>query len=224
MIDAAIEAGVTHFYASEWNSDISQKEIYHMRYFRDKQLVRAHLAARAKANPDFKYTLFITGIFAEWSTLPLYGFDHATATATIYGTPAARVGVTSIPDIARYTVESLLLEFKSTNPTTNPSERSIRVQGSAQPFSALVDALGKARGQAYTVTYLDPAGAAEKEEQARLAGDEELAEMMWSIRPLVASGYGVADGNGPLDNDLFGFRPETVDETFRRVYAGASSG
>jgi len=36
MIDAAIRAGVPHVYASEWNSDISQKEIYNMRYFRDK--------------------------------------------------------------------------------------------------------------------------------------------------------------------------------------------
>ena len=36
MIDAAIKTGVTHFYASEWNSDISQPEISGMRYFRDK--------------------------------------------------------------------------------------------------------------------------------------------------------------------------------------------
>jgi hypothetical protein len=98
MIDAAITAGVTHFYPSEWNSDISQREIYNMRYFREKQMVRAHLAARAKENPDFKYTLFITGIFTEWSTLEFYGFDHENATAAIYGKPDARVGVTSIPE------------------------------------------------------------------------------------------------------------------------------
>ena len=221
MIDAAIVAGVTHFYASEWNSDISQKEIYNMRYFRDKQMVRAHLGARAKDNPDFKYTLFITGIFTEWSTLELYGFDHENATAAIYGKPDASVGVTSIPDVARYTVESLLIPFKSTS-STNPSERTTRVQGSAQPFSTLVDALGKARCRQYKVTYQDPVGAAGEQEKARLAGDE-LGEMMWSIRPLVASGYGIADGNGELDNDLFGFWPETVEETFQRIYKGTSS-
>jgi hypothetical protein len=98
MIDAAIKAGVTHFYASEWNSDISQNEIYNMRYFRDKQMVRAHLAARAKETPGFKYTLFVTGIFTEWSALEFYGFDHENFTATIYGKPDARVGVTSIPE------------------------------------------------------------------------------------------------------------------------------
>jgi hypothetical protein len=36
MIQAAVSAGVTHFYPSEWNSDISQREIYSIRYFRDK--------------------------------------------------------------------------------------------------------------------------------------------------------------------------------------------
>ena len=98
MIDAAIRAGVTHVYASEWNSDISQKEIYNMRYFRDKQMVRAHLVVRAKESPGFKYTLFVTGIFTEWSALEFYGFDHENFTATIYGKPDGRVGVTSIPE------------------------------------------------------------------------------------------------------------------------------
>jgi hypothetical protein len=83
--------------------------------------------------------------------------------------------------IARYTVESLLLPFHSVQDAT-ASARTIRVCGLAQPFS---DALSKARGRDYKVTYLDPAEAAEKQEQARLAGDE-LGEMMWSIRPLVA--------------------------------------
>ena len=222
IIDAAITAGVSHFYPSEWNSDISQPAIRNMRYFRDKQTVRDHLATRAKENPGFKYTLFVTGIFTEWSTLPFYGFDHDAATAAVYGTPDARVGVTSIPDVACYTVASLLLV-----PLTSkePAERTIRVQGDTLPFRELVAALGKARGRAYQVTYLDPAGAAEKADEARRAGDE-LGEMMWSIRPLVASGFGVADphpdGRG-LDNGLFGFRPETVEQTFRRVYAGSSS-
>jgi hypothetical protein len=65
---------------------------------------------------------------------------------------------------------------------------------------------------------LDPAEAKEREEQARVEGDEE-AEIMWSIRPLIASGFGVADGEGrELDNGLFDFRAETMEETFKRVY------
>jgi hypothetical protein len=43
--------------------------------------------------------------------------------------------------------------------------------------------------------------------------------MMWSIGPLIASGADVADGEGKdLDNSIFSFRPETMEETFKRVY------
>jgi len=38
MIKAAIASGVQHFYPSRWNSNISQKAIYGLRYFRDKQV------------------------------------------------------------------------------------------------------------------------------------------------------------------------------------------
>jgi hypothetical protein len=69
--------------------------------------------------------------------------------------------LTNISSIARYTVESLLLPFQSVHDAT-ASARTIRVCGSAQPFSTLVDALSKACGRDYKVTYLDLAEAAEK--------------------------------------------------------------
>lgn len=98
MIEAAVSAGVTHFYPSEWNSDISQREIYAMRYFRDKQVTRSHLAATAKLHPEFKYTIFVTGIFTEWAVGEFYGFDHEKYRVVVYGRPDAAVGVTSIPE------------------------------------------------------------------------------------------------------------------------------
>jgi len=65
--------------------------------------------------------------------------------------------------------------------------------------------------------YLEPAEAAKKQEQARLARDEDV-EMMWNVRPLVASGFVIADGEGKkLNNGIFDFRPETIEETFMRV-------
>lgn len=236
MIEAAVQAGVTHFYPSEWNSDISQKEIYSMRYFRDKQVTRSHLAATAKRHPAFKYTLFITGIFTEWSVLEFYGFDHEKLKVSVYGEPNAIVGVTSIPEyvvlpvllfpdsfvqihtnklsIARYTVASLLIPFKPT--TASGSERTIRVEGERTIFQSLVDSLGAAKSVTYETVYLPVADAAAKQEVARLDGNEEN-EMMWSIRPLIASGFGTAGST--LDNELFDFAPETIQATFQRIYS-----
>ncbi|OCL11537.1 NAD(P)-binding protein [Glonium stellatum] len=217
MIEAAIIGGVQHFYPSEWNSDISQKAIYGLRYFRDKQVTRDHLVAKAKGVPGFRYTIFITGIFTEWSVLEFYGFDHKKHTVKVYGKPDARVGLTSIPDIARYTVDSLLIPFEATG--RDGAERVIRVGGEITTFQRVVDLLGEARDVKYSVTYVDPSEAITKEEEARLNGDEE-AQMAWSIVPLISSGFGVPDGipGSKLDNDRFSFIPEKVHETFQRVY------
>jgi hypothetical protein len=114
-------------------------------------------------------------------------------------------------------VSSLLLPFKATTPSG--SERTIRVQATKTTFQALVDALGATKGVKYTTHYLPIEEAAEKEIEAKESGDE-LGEVMWSIRPLVASGYGVADGapGSGLDNELFDFTPETMEDTLRRLF------
>ena len=61
MIEMAITAGVQHFYPSEFGFDLSQPGLYTYRYFRSKQDTRDHLAAKARENPDFRYTLFMNG-------------------------------------------------------------------------------------------------------------------------------------------------------------------
>ena len=94
-----------------------------------------------------------------------------------------------------------------------------RVTGATTTFQGLVDTLGAAKGVKYSVHYRDPAEAAAEEERARLNGDA-LGELMWSIRPLIASGYGVADGapESMLDIAQFDFEPESVEKTFKRLY------
>lgn len=124
--------------------------------------------------------------------------------------------------IARYTVSSLLLPFHATNPTSSGSERTIRVTGTKTTHQGIVDALSAARGTKYTVQYRSLLEAAANEEEARMNGDE-VGEMSWSIRPLLASGFGVADGgalNSTLDNELFDFTPESMEMTFARIYEG----
>lgn len=98
MIDAAVAGGIRNFFPSEYNSDISQKAIYTMRYFRDKHVTRTHLRLKAKEVPGFTYTILVTGVFTEWAVLEFYGFDHAKGLVEAYGRPDARASVTSIPE------------------------------------------------------------------------------------------------------------------------------
>lgn len=86
MIDAAIEAGVTHFYPSEFGVDIDQPFFLQERYFRDKHSTREHLRKRAREVPGFVFTEIIIGAFAETFVLSsVFGLDRQGRTFTYYG-------------------------------------------------------------------------------------------------------------------------------------------
>jgi hypothetical protein len=112
--------------------------------------------------------------------------------------------------IARYTVLSTLLPF-----TPGQQKREIRVVGEHTTFQGLIDVLGEIEGQPYTTKYLPGSEALAEQEKARKDEDEE-AEMAWSLRTLGAGGYAIVPG--PLDNSHFEFEPESVRETFGRVF------
>jgi hypothetical protein len=82
-------------------------------------------------------------------------------------------------------------------------------------WKELVDTLGDIQGVVYTHHHLDPAIAREKEREALEAGDLG-AELAWSAKPLASSGCAIV--GSPLDNDLFGFKPETARETLQKIY------
>jgi hypothetical protein len=96
IIDAAVSAGVTEFYPSEFGSDIAQGGYLTNRYFHDKQITRRHLAETAKRVSEFNYTYLMTGGFAEFALEPLFGTDIDNHTFTFYGGPEKQEPFTSI--------------------------------------------------------------------------------------------------------------------------------
>ncbi|KAJ7921431.1 hypothetical protein B0H13DRAFT_1708208 [Mycena leptocephala] len=210
MVDAAIAGGVRHFYPSELGTDISYGTIGKKRYFRDKVAIREHLRQRAREVPGFAYTLLMTGAFTEFAPSLFNNVDVEKHTASPYGSPDALLTVTAMPDIVRYVVESVLLPLKE-----GQSCRELRVAGETLTWGALMELLEQVQGVTYKTTYLDPKEAAEKEEEARVAGDVD-AELLWSGKTAFATG--IAHLRGPLDNAKFSFAPETTKETFQRLF------
>ncbi|KAJ7147863.1 hypothetical protein C8R43DRAFT_524588 [Mycena crocata] len=210
MIDAAIAGGARHFYPSELGSDIGVGARHKVRYFRDKIIMREHLVQRAREVPGFKYTLLMTGAFTEFTASSFNGVDVEKHTAEPYGRADAQVSVTSMPDIMKYIVESVLLPFE-----LGQTSRQLRVAGETLTWGTLMDTLGSVQGVKYTTTYLDPADAATKEEEARVAGDVE-GELFWSGKLMMATGVAIV--GGPLDNARFSFTPETARETLQRLF------
>lgn len=96
IIDAAMAAGVTEFYPSEFGSDIGQVDYLTNRYFRDKHITRQHLRNVAKKNPGFNYTFLITGGFIEFALDPLFGMDIDKHTFAFYGPPEKQESLTAV--------------------------------------------------------------------------------------------------------------------------------
>ncbi|KAJ6490746.1 hypothetical protein C8R47DRAFT_976968 [Mycena vitilis] len=211
MVDAAIAGGARHFYPSELGADLSRLIVAKHRYFRDKAATREHLRQRAREVPGFAYTVLMTCAFTEVIISPMLSHvDVVKHTAAPYGTPDAPLAVTSIPDIVRYIVESVLLPLEP-----GQSCRELRVAGESLTFGAFIKILEEVQGVSYDVKYLDVKEAEKKQEEARVAGDTD-AEIMWAGKTMFATG--IAYNDGPFDNARFSFQPETARETFQRLF------
>lgn len=99
MIDSAIEAGVKHFYPSEFGNDVDQPELVNARYYVDKVLTRKHLRTKAKDYPDFSYTMVHIGLFAETFALGNeFGVDRAAESFTWFGNPEMEASFSSMAE------------------------------------------------------------------------------------------------------------------------------
>ncbi|KAK7055555.1 NAD(P)-binding protein [Favolaschia claudopus] len=210
IINAAIAGGVRHFYPSELGADFTIEDHPRIRFFRDKIITREHLRLRAKEVPGFKYTLVVTGAFAEFAASPFTGVDTQKHVARTYGRSDAKITVTSMPDILRFIVESVLIPLEA-----GTFERELRICGGNLTFGEVIQFVEEAQGVKYDVQFLDPKEMAVKEEEARKAGESE-AEIMYSGVTLFASGKAFIPG--PYANGLVDFEFEKPREAFKRLF------
>lgn len=208
MIDAAIAAGARHFIPSEFGVDIGQTPFLTERYFKDKHITRDHLRAKAKEFPGFHYTLVLIGAFAETLALtPVFGLDSEKKTFTYYGDAENEVSLSSMPDTARYTVESILMPFEP-----NESVRELRVPNGNWKIKDAIKLLGEIQGVQYTSHYLPVSVAREEQEKYRQEGNTDM-ELLSSLKAGLGSPF--IKVPGPWDNNKFDFTPLTLEEMFR---------
>jgi len=205
IVDAAISAGAMHFYPSEIGLDISRPGFAKEKYWQDKLVTRRYLADLVKRNPRFGYTILLIGMVTEFVVeTPLFGVDKEKKTVDFVGTPESKITFTSFPDIARYLVASL--------PSAKPGERTIRVAGETLTAAKLFEILSRVQNIPYEVRYTPLAKAKEIEEKYEREGNESMTQLM-SLKYGIGE-LGWLDKN---DNSQFDFKPETVEETFKRL-------
>ncbi|KAK9234212.1 hypothetical protein V1525DRAFT_74211 [Lipomyces kononenkoae] len=207
MIDAAVSAGVTHFYSSEFGVDISQTPFLTERYFRDKHITRDHLRAKAKEVPELHFTFIIIGVFAETFALtPAFGVDQEKKEFTFYGDLETERSFSSMADTAKYTVESILIPFEP-----GQHERTLKVPNGNWMVKDAIKLLGEVQGVQYTVNVNPLDEARQLQEKSRLSGDT-TGELAFSLKSLFGATYAAVPN--PWDNDKFSFTPMTLKEMF----------
>lgn len=100
IISAAASAGVTHFYPSEFGSDLSQGPYLTNRYFRDKNITRSHLKKAAEKYKDqgFGYTLILTGGFMEYAAHPAFGIYREESKFEFFGSGSKKEPFTGVAE------------------------------------------------------------------------------------------------------------------------------
>ncbi|KAF2804626.1 NAD(P)-binding protein [Mytilinidion resinicola] len=216
IIDAAIAAGVTEFYPSEYGSDGHQGEFLSNGYWREKQRTVAHLRAVVPQHASFNYSVVMTGHFVEFALMPLFGVDIAKHTFELYGSPGRAGEWTSARDAAKYIVQSTLL------PKSESRERWFRVPGGLYTWREVIATLEKVQGVKYTCTYLSQQEAVDKAEACRKAGDVD-GELAFLLKKNLGE-LGVVGVPQPWDNEVFGFEPEGFEQAVRRILEERSEG
>lgn len=209
IIDAAIKGGVTEFYPSEFGSDISHGDFLTNRYWRDKHITRQHLRKVAEQNDTFHYTFIMNGGFTEFALKPLFGVDVVNKRFTFYGTPEKVEAFTAVADVARYTVESILL------PKSQTQERQFRVPGGLYQWDDIIDALEKAQGAKYTRDFRPRQEAIDKAKECEKNGDTD-GELAFSLKAIMGDPSNDAVPK-PWDNEKFSFQPESLEITLKRL-------
>lgn len=98
IIDAAISAGVKHFYPSEFGADLTVPGNWEERYYRDKVITRQHLEKRAKEVEGFGYTYVVYGRLTEWCPVPHFGIFPKEGKANIVGRPDMLQSLTAVKE------------------------------------------------------------------------------------------------------------------------------
>ncbi|CAG8767486.1 26562_t:CDS:2 [Gigaspora margarita] len=99
LLNASKEAGVKRFIPSEFGSEFAQGMEPH------PILAGKYKLREVLEKSGLEYTYIFNGVFYEF--LEVFGFDAKNKKATFYTSGNAKVRITSLADVGRYTAESL---------------------------------------------------------------------------------------------------------------------
>lgn len=104
VVDAAVEAGVKHFLPSEYGLDTQNERTRKIPLLAGIVAVEEHLEKVAKTNPDFIYTLLVTGGFLDFGLEKNFFVDFAGPVVDLYDGGDRKISTTTLAGIGRAVV------------------------------------------------------------------------------------------------------------------------
>ncbi|EXJ72763.1 uncharacterized protein A1O5_03910 [Cladophialophora psammophila CBS 110553] len=104
LIDASVAAGVERFLPSEFGSDTCNPKTAALPVFKYKVATQDYLKAKVKENPNFSYTLVITGPFFDWGLQHGFVLNPAKHSGTLYNGGDAKFSTTTLKSIGQAVV------------------------------------------------------------------------------------------------------------------------
>ncbi|KAH6665717.1 hypothetical protein B0J14DRAFT_660416 [Halenospora varia] len=210
--DAAIKAGVRHFYPTEFGADLAHPTSAPEDYFVNKIATRKYLEEKVKEDERLGYTYILVGLFNEiflaYNVLGLSGDRKST---TFIGSPDAMVSATAAADVAKIIVASLL-------PTHLPNlagGREVRFSGSTIPISTLFNIVSNVLGHEIDVKYLSVEESYLFQDEQIKAGNAFLGKFASAMR---AIGFGGADMGKGNNADYPELKPVSWEEAVKGFF------
>jgi len=194
LIEAAKASGVKQFIYTSFSGNID----------RDFPLRNAKRAVEKHLKEDgLVYTILRPSMFMEVWLSPAVGFDAANLKASIYGSGDQPIAWITVPDVAKFAVESL----------TNPTARNAVLElGGPQNLSPhqVIKLYEAAKGKTFEVTHVPPEAL-----QAQYDGATDPMQKSF-IGLMICYAYGDPIEMGATQNS-FGFRLTPVEEHIGRA-------
>jgi uncharacterized protein YbjT (DUF2867 family) len=100
LIDAARDAGVRHFIFISFSGNLDREQVAPL-------TVAKRSVERRVRESGLMYTILRPSAFMEFWLGPITGFDYMNAKAMIYGDGTKPISYIALPDVVRFTVESV---------------------------------------------------------------------------------------------------------------------
>ncbi|KAL7272793.1 hypothetical protein RUND412_004380 [Rhizina undulata] len=197
IIDAAVEAGVKRYIASEFGSDTGNEKTSKLAVFKAKVETREYLEALSKEG-KIEWSGVVNGGFFDWGLkVGFLGFNKATKTARIYDGGDRHFSTSKLADVGRAVAGILAHPAETRN-------RLVYVHSTAVTQNQLLAIYEKQTGEKWTVVNVRTEDV-EKQAYEKIGRKDFSGFVDLIHRAIFGEGYG-GDFRGKVDNELLGIK------------------